>query len=95
MNKEKKQRSMTLPEMRQVTEEIMRELGVSINAALSTYFPNSGFILITFPVGKPGTCNYISNAERSSMVDALKETAMQLEQKKDIPDIPKPVGTIH
>jgi hypothetical protein len=76
---------MTPPEMQQATEEIMRELDVNINAALKHYFPGSGFTLIVFPFNTPGICNYITNAERSSMIEALKETISRLEQREDAP----------
>ena len=88
----KKKQLMTPLEMQQTTEEIMRELGVSINAALKTYFPNSGFVLLVFPLNKPGAANYLSNAERQSMIKALKETVERLEQHEDIPT---DSGTVH
>jgi hypothetical protein len=76
---------MTPIEMQQATEEVMRELGININAAINHYFPRSGFVLIVFPFNRPGISNYISNAERSSMIKALKETTGRLEQREDIP----------
>lgn len=83
---------MTPLEMQQTTEEIMRELGVSISMALKEYFPASGFTLLVFPFNKPKRCNYISNAERNSMIKALKEAARRLEQNEDMPSTP---GAIH
>jgi|GEM_PF-2509148 len=35
--------------------------------------PGWGFALLVFPFGKEGRMNYISNAERSDMVKAMKE----------------------
>jgi hypothetical protein len=46
----KKQPPMTPIEMQQATEEIIRELGRNINAAINHYFPGSGFTLIVFPI---------------------------------------------
>lgn len=76
---------MTPLEMQRATEEIIRELGVSIHGALKAYFPGSGFVLIVFPFNKPGLCNYISDAERTSMIEALKEAVKRLETNEDIP----------
>lgn len=42
-----------------------------------------GFMILVFPFGKPGTANYISNANREDMIIALREKADILEQKKD------------
>ena len=45
-----------------------------------------GFILMAFPFGREGYCNYLSNAERS---DAIKEIKTLLDRwEKDYPDIP-------
>ncbi len=76
---------MTPLEMQQATEEIMRELATEIHVALKTYFPGSGFALVVFPFNKPGKCNYISDAGRDSMIEALKEAASRLESNEDIP----------
>lgn len=43
-----------------------------------------GFALIVFPFSRPGISNYISNAERASMIQALEETAKRLKNKGDI-----------
>lgn len=83
---------MTPLEMQQTTEEIMRDLGVGINAALKTYFPSSGFTLLVFPVVNPGVCNYISNADRRSMITALKAAVKKLDKNEDIP---ADSGTVH
>ena len=76
---------MTPFEMQQATEEIMRELGINIHAALNRYFPGSGFALVVFPFNKPGKCNYISDAGRDSMIEALKEAVKRFEAHEDIP----------
>ena len=41
-----------------------------------------GFALLIFEFHRPGISNYISNADRSSMVEALRETADRLEKKQ-------------
>ena len=47
-------------------------------------FPGLGFMLIVFEFNKPGISNYISNAERTDMVKALRETADRLAGAQDI-----------
>ena len=74
---------MTPFEMQRATEEIMRELGNEIHMALKNYFPGSGFVLLVFPFDKPSVCNYISDAGRDSMIEALKKAATRLEANKD------------
>jgi hypothetical protein len=83
---------MTPLEMQQATEEIMRELGLCVELALKEYFPGSGFALLVFKFNKPCIGNYISNAKRASMIEALKETIKRLESNEDIPTAS---GTIH
>lgn len=41
-----------------------------------------GFAIIVFPFEKPGISNYISNAERPSMIKALRETADRIEKNQ-------------
>lgn len=42
-----------------------------------------GFALIVFKFNEPGVSNYISNAERTTMIKALRETADRLENRQD------------
>lgn len=42
-----------------------------------------GFCLIVFPFDKPGIANYISNAQRATMIQALKDKVRVLEAKDD------------
>lgn len=60
-------------EMRQIADGLVKQL------------PGLAFVLIVFEVGerKGKGGNYISNAERSNMIDALKETVYRLENKQD------------
>lgn len=46
-------------------------------------FEGYGFCLIIFKFHEPGTSNYISNAERPTMIQALRETADRLEKNQD------------
>ena len=58
----------------------MRSIGTTIKEALPEGF---GFALIVFPFLRPGISNYISTAERISMIQALKETIVRLESNSD------------
>jgi hypothetical protein len=44
-----------------------------------------GFALVVFDFDNPGLGNYVSNADRAGMVEALRETADRLEAGRDIP----------
>lgn len=58
----------------------MRKLGDFIKKKLPSGW---GFALIVFRFHEPGISNYISNAERASMITALRETADRLENRED------------
>jgi len=58
----------------------MRGLAGMISAALPKGF---GFALVVFEFHTPGIANYISSAERQTMIQALKETIARLEAKQD------------
>lgn len=61
---------------------LMREIGQIIEMMLPKDF---GFCLMVFPFNRPGISNYISNAERATMIEALKEKIKVLESKSDFP----------
>lgn len=61
------------------TLKIMR----STMKELETKFKGFGCCLLIFEFDKPGISNYISNAERKSMIQALRETADRLENNQD------------
>jgi hypothetical protein len=70
------------------TEKEMRKLAELIEMALiSIHKERLGFALIVFEFGKPGVSNYVSNAERDTMIEGLKETIERLKNKEDIPAI--------
>lgn len=48
---------------------------------------NTGFCLLVFGFHQPGIANYVSNAEREDMIEALRETADRLERKEDNPNL--------
>lgn len=63
----------------QKTQEIMKETADE----LSRKFKGLGFVLIVFEFYKPGISNYISNAQRKEMIEALRESANILENRQD------------
>lgn len=58
----------------------MRSLADMIKAVLPKGW---GFALIVFPLNRPGIANYISSAERDSMIEALREALNRLESRQD------------
>lgn len=50
--------------------------------------PKTGFCLLVFGFDRPGIANYLSNADRDSMVQALRETADRIERQQDNPRTP-------
>lgn len=64
-------------------ERILRDLA----AGIEQIFPGMGFAVIMFDFGAPGVSNYISNAQRSDMITALRETADRIESNQDIPAV--------
>lgn len=75
----------TNPSIQQKTEEVLVYLSKIIQGVLNEFFPNTGFALLVFKFNEKGHINYISNAERESMIKALKEIIEQLEENKDFP----------
>lgn len=59
--------------------EGLRGLAHGLNEVLG----DLGFCLIVFEKAKPGRADYISNCERTSMIEGLKETVMRLEGQMD------------
>lgn len=61
------------------TLKIMRETAKELEAK----FKGFGFCLLVFEFNRPGISNYISNTERKSMIESLRETADRLEKNQD------------
>jgi len=72
-------------ERQQQIEVGLRDVGEVVGHAVNLVFGKMGFALLVFEFGKPGIGNYISNAQRSDMIQALRETADRLEKNQDIP----------
>lgn len=58
-------------------EETLNEIGKIVAGQLP---PGWGFNLLLFNFGEKGATFYISNADRSSMIEAMKEFIDKLEQ---------------
>jgi hypothetical protein len=67
------------------SEEILEILAGAIQQYFKDMGIDTGFALLTFDFGGPGTGNYVSNADRGDMILALRETADKLERNQDIP----------
>ena len=59
--------------------EVMNSLGRQIGDIIKIASPGTGFALFTFDLDGPGHISYISNAERTSMMTALKEFIANVE----------------
>ena len=67
-------------------EHTMRGLANALNPIIDDCFgPEMGFALVLFEFHRPGIGHYISNAQRSDMIKALRELAERLEKREDIP----------
>lgn len=62
-----------------------REAMNAFAQTMTELFPGLGFALLLFDFNEPGMSNYISNAERATMVLALREAADRLSGAQDIP----------
>ena len=69
------------------TEARLRQLAALIDQYLKTVNPNLGFAAIVFEFNRPGMSNYISNADRPTMIMGLRETLKRLEGNEDIPAV--------
>jgi len=67
-------------------EKIMQKIARALDNTLKEYIEEDlGFILITFKFGDPDTTNYVSNADRESVIKGLRETANNLEKSDYMP----------
>jgi len=62
-------------------EEKHRTQMNALAALLQDEFPEYGFALLVFDFNSPGRMNYISNAQRADMVNALKELITKFESQ--------------
>jgi len=65
-------------------EALMRVLANHVDHKIRETLGHMGFAIIVFEFNHPGVSNYISNASRSDMIQALRETADRLERNQDI-----------
>ena len=75
----------------QATKEFLSTLAETLDEVLEEYLgKRMGFAVLIFEFGAPGVANYISNAERKDMIEALKETVERFEKGETIPPVYKP-----
>lgn len=73
-------------DLQQQAEKRIQRLALLIEEATEKiYHHRVGFALLTFEFRQPKIGNYVSNAERPTMIQALRETADRLETNQDIP----------
>lgn len=64
-------------------QSFLRDLGNGVNQLIKDDIGEMGFAVLLFDFGQPGIGNYISNADRECMIQALRETADRLENNQD------------
>ena len=76
--------------LRDMTEPQIREYMARLAGATESVLPagpsakgRALFVLLVFD--DPGIAQYVSNCDRSNIVQALRETADRLERRQDIP----------
>ena len=63
---------------------VLNILAETIDTFLQSCFKKKlGFCLIVFPFHLGGIANYVSNAEREDMINALEETVLRLKNNQD------------
>ena len=66
------------PHVERSAQEVAQRIGLA-------FPPGWGFALLAFSFGEGGYLTYVSNAERSDIVKALRECAAKLERNADSP----------
>jgi len=64
--------------------ELARLLDSVLNGAATGTARQNGFVLMVFPFGRDGRCNYISNADRAEVLTMLKEQVRRFEGAPDV-----------
>lgn len=62
--------------------ELMHAFAITLDEVFNEDLNNKkvGFVLMVFPFGKGGRCNYVSNAQRSDVLKMLKEQVAHFEK---------------
>jgi hypothetical protein len=66
----------------EMMQMLAREIDKLFNHDLKGANRETGFILIVFPFGEKGRCNYISNAQTNDVIEMLRDQANGLENLK-------------
>ena len=72
------------PEYIEEMNRLARFIDQRFNGLAKGKSRKAGFVLLVFPFGDQGRCNYISNAERDDVVVLLKE---QLARFQGMPEV--------
>ena len=78
------------PRTEDVLQAVAHGLQKVFNGDAEISESRTGFVLLAFGIGQPGISNYVSNCDRASMIEALRETADRLEKKQDNVRVPTP-----
>jgi len=72
------------PEFLKLMNDLARYLDFKFNGTATGDAKKNGFILLLFPFGGDGRCNYISNANREDVVIMLKEQIKRFEGQPEV-----------
>jgi hypothetical protein len=64
--------------------DLARALDMMFNGIAVGDDRKTGFVLMVFPFGDEGRCNYISNALRKDVITLLKEQLKRFEGQSDV-----------
>ena len=66
-----------------MAQDYMQAAAKAVDKTLKNNNLEAGFCVLVFGFDRPGIANYVSNADRESMIKALRETADRLEKNQD------------
>lgn len=70
------------------TEQLMRDVMAALEEVFTeVHGERMGIMLLVFEFDNPGMTNYISNATRDTMLEAMKETIKRFENGEVIPAV--------
>jgi predicted TIM-barrel fold metal-dependent hydrolase len=69
--------------------EVMRRIGDSIHVSIIETAPNYGFALFVFEFGADGRVNFVSDANRASLLGLMKDLVAQWEREANRPPPPR------
>ena len=63
-------------------QDMIRKLEAALSAAVGE---RVGVALLTYPLNRPGVCNWVCNAERAGMAEIMRGLIAKWEQEGSVP----------